>query len=166
MKNVIREKIKSTSTAIFVGLLALAGIFLVGTAISVKTIYNRYLEMISGTYASLDFQADVIGTVRICCLNALLIVTAFIFRKISINETPFLKEVPKRLKVVSLLLFLSIAVPQWLGYALYSISTGKVAFAVFENQTILAFIISSLIFCFAQIFDYGYMIQDENDEIL
>lgn len=166
MKHVIRQKIKSTSKAIYIALFALAGILLVGAVFSVSATPGRYLAMRLGTYTPLEFQLDIVAIGRLCCLVALLVVMAFIFRKISVNETPFLKTIPKRLKIVSLLVFVSIAVPQWLGYVFYSISTGEVSFSVFDNLTISAVIISGLVFCFAQIFDYGYMIQDENDEIL
>ncbi len=75
-------------------------------------------------------------------------------------------EVYKFIKTISFLTFFSIALPRWIGYIIYSSINHTLEFALLDNLLIIAFILSSIIFSVAQIFEYGTMLQNENDEIL
>lgn len=158
-----KEKIKSTSMTIFVVLLVMAGF------LTISALYNTWemLDSSPGMSIAPDSEFTLARTLMSpYCFAVLGVFTAFIFKSISAHETPFTKDVPQRIKIAAVLLFLSIALPQWLGYLLHSAATGIFSFTLFDETVILALVLSAIVFCLAQIFEYGFMVQDENYEIL
>ena len=57
-------------------------------------------------------------------------------------------------------------VPQWIGYAVISGATGTISFVIFDENSIMALALAFVVFCLGQIFEYGYLVQDENYEIV
>ena len=97
---------------------------------------------------------------------SLLAYVALIFRRIARAETPFVKELPRKIKTAAAMLFLAVALPRWIGYALLSFATGSASFAIFDEVNLPALIAAAMMFSLGQVFEYGYLVQDENYEII
>jgi len=158
----VRGKIKTSCNIIFVGLLAVAACMVLGV------IYNSgpLLGLGEGYMTFENPYGWLISIVRPILHALLFVYTAFMFRTISTNETPFTENIPRKMKIVALLLFLSFALPAWMQDILSSISTGVFGFTFIGNIQIVALVVSGFVFIMAQIFKYGFLLQDENYEIL
>lgn len=156
-----KDKIRSLSSALFFALLIIAGFMVVASTHHV--FLSLSLFGLSG--APLDITGWAI-LAQSYLLSALLVHMAFIFKKISKTETPFTKAIPRRMKIAALGLFLALAVPHWVGYLVFSMSTGTFRFVLFGESEIFALAMAAIVYCMAQIFDYGFMLQDESYEIL
>ena len=58
------------------------------------------------------------------------------------------------------------AVPKWLYWAVVSIQTGTLSGALVDESVMFAFMLAAIVFCLGQIIEYGYLVQDENFEII
>lgn len=156
-----KDKIRSLSSVLFFALLAI-GVLVMGAST-----YHIFLSLgLLSPNSNAAGDVDWTGFLQSSFLSALLVYTAFIFRKVSKTETPFTKDIPHRLKIAALGLFLALAVPQWLGYLISSISTGIFQFVLFSESEIFALAMAAVVYCMAQIYEYGFMLQDESYEIL
>lgn len=162
----VKSKIHSNSTTIYITLLLLTFLIAISSVFKTRDLFLQNIERNGSIMSSLESLSAVIQVIQQYCFLPLLVFIALTFRKISVNETPFFSSLPTHLKIISILVFFSIAIPQWIGYIIYSIINNVFEFALFDNLVVTAFIISSIIFCIAQIFEYGTMLQNENDEIL
>ncbi|WP_102379812.1 hypothetical protein [Raoultibacter timonensis] len=157
----VRARIERTSTAIAVVLLCIA-------AICICAVLWGAWNWIGGKQ-TLDIHAQVnagVWLLRYTLISALLVYAALIFFRIGSEETPFFKELPRRIKIAAVLLFVALTVPQWIGYAVISGATGTVSFVIFDENSIVALALAFVVFCLGQIFEYGYLVQDENYEII
>lgn len=106
------------------------------------------------------------GLISQFLLVTLLAYTGYLFWRISVEETPFFKDLPRKIKAGAVLLFLVLTVPKWLAYALISFQTGEPAFTIIDESVIFAFMLSAIVFSLGSIIEYGFLVQDENYEIL
>ena len=60
----------------------------------------------------------------------------------------------------------TLAVPKWLYWAVVSIQTGTLSGALVDESVMFAFMLAAIVFCLGQIIEYGYLVQDENFEII
>ena len=95
---------------------------------------------------------------------AILIVTNRIFKDISREYTPFLPQNIRRMKKIALLLLLDSIISPPIDLAIRaSISASTSSLSGFSTEmTILAIVI----YCFALIFQYGVVLQQQSDETL
>ena len=159
----IREKIKTSSTAVFVLLLVVAGMLIAGSIASI--------EHHIAASASIDFTVRgslkpfVTFGIQIL-LAALLVYVAFIFRRIGKEETPFFPGLSRRVKLAAPFLFLAFALPRWVANAVISVSSGKLTGAVFDEISVILLAVAVIVFCIGHILEYGWRLQDENNEII
>ena len=99
-------------------------------------------------------------------LVALAVYVALVFLRINREETPFFANLPRKIKAVAVLLFATLAVPKWLYWAVGSIQTGTLSGALVDESVMFAFMLAAIVFCLGQIIEYGYLVQDENFEII
>ena len=145
----IRSKIKGTSQAAFVALLVLAATIAKAAA---KT-------------SSSDVGAFVLFGVQ-TALAAMLAYAALVFRRIGQEETPFFPALPRKVKLAAPFLFLAVAVPRWIGYAVLGAATGRVVGTLFDETSIILLVLAIVVFCLGQILEYGWLLQDESYEII
>ena len=67
---------------------------------------------------------------------------------------------------MAVLLFATLAVPKWLYWAVVSIQTGTLSGALVDESVMFAFMLAAIVCCLGQIIEYGYLVQDENYEII
>lgn len=159
--NEVASRIKTNSLAIGVALILVAALLTVAT---LHAAWNW--PAASPTY---DLHRNINLGVQIGCqaLFALLFVhLALTFFRISSQETPFFRKLPRRIKIAAVLLLAAAQVPRWIGYAVLSIATGRPTGVLFDEFGILALALALILFCLGQIFEYGYLLQDENYEII
>lgn len=159
--NEVKARIERTSTAIAVILLCIA-------AICTCAVFWGGWNWIIGK-SGFDIRAQVnagVWLLRYALVSALLVYAALMFFRIGKEETPFFKELPGRIKIAAALLFVALVVPQWIGYAVISGATGTISFVIFDENSIMALALAFVVFCLGQIFEYGYLVQDENYEII
>ena len=149
-----RAKIKSTSMTAFVAILAIALLF------GIQTSINIFDWLTTGEALS---NPD---SVRDGLLVALAVYVALVFLRINREETPFFANLPRKIKAVAVLLFATLAVPKWLYWAVVSIQTGTLSGALVDESVMFAFMLAAIVFCLGQIIEYGYLVQDENFEII
>ena len=151
-----RAKIKSTSMTAFVAILAIALLF------GIQTSINIFDWLTTGEALS---NPD---SVRLGdgLLVALAVYVALVFLRINREETPFFANLPRKIKAVAVLLFATLAVPKWLYWAVGSIQTGTLSGALVDESVMFAFMLAAIVFCLGQIIEYGYLVQDENFEII
>lgn len=162
----IQLKIQSNSKNIYLLLLLLTFFIAFSSVLKTYDIVMQNFQCDTPFLASPDSLSDFIHLLQQYFLLPLLLFIALTFHKISISETPFFHTLCNRLKTISFLTFFSIALPRWIGYIIYSSINHTLEFALLDNLLIIAFILSSIIFSVAQIFEYGTLLQNENDEIL
>lgn len=157
--NKTKTRIKAMSTAIVCVLVFIAALS------AISSIWAVWGWAANGLALDIRINAGV-WIMRQILLTVLLVYAAFIFHRIGKEETPFFKKLPRRIKIAAVLLFVALVVPQWIGYAALSISTGTFSFVVFDENSIMALALAFVVFCLGQIFEYGYLVQDENYEII
>lgn len=108
----------------------------------------------------------VCGVLILALFLAIFIIAESIFRLIQKSESPFIPEVPKRMKLIAVLLLLAQIVPRFLGYFIRFADTGRVSVTIIDEGTFVMIIIAMIIYCFAAVFDYGCVLQRESDETL
>lgn len=158
MKN-STSRLKSLSAKVCAILLVLAAFFII-IAIT---------EIAGGVPAGANEKELATTVSRVILMfmwAATLAFMATIFNKISKSETPFFAGIGKRMKLAALFVFASVELPQWAGYTIISIKSGRLIFTVINEASFVALIVALVIYCFALVFDYGVKIQDENYEIL
>ena len=157
----VKEKIKRFSKTVSIALLAGAGLMTFAMflyLIQHRGFYAQVFEL-GDTQAMFRHSIWIIGRIG---LILLLVYGASVFRAIEANENPFVAAIPRRMKKAAVFLFFTVAIPQWM----YTLLDNSAKFALFDQTTGLVLILSVTICCFAQFYEYGYLLQDENDEIL
>ena len=150
-----RAKIKSTSMTAFVAILAIALLF------GIQTSINIFDWLTTGeALSNPDSVRHGMG------LLGLAVYVALVFLRINREETPFFANLPRKIKAVAVLLFATLAVPKWLYWAVVSIQTGTLSGALVDESVMFAFMLAAIVFCLGQIIEYGYLVQDENFEII
>ena len=115
--------------------------------------------------SSSDVGAFVLFGVQ-TALAAMLAYAALVFRRIGQEETPFFPALPRKVKLAAPFLFLAVAVPRWIGYAVLGAATGRVVGTLFDETSIILLVLAIVVFCLGQILEYGWLLQDESYEII
>lgn len=89
-----------------------------------------------------------------------------LFVTIRKQGTPFVTSVPRRMKLIAILVFLFTAAPNWVYYILRGVHEGGASFAIIENEGIIGLIFAAVLYALAMIFQYGCQLQQESDETL
>lgn len=156
-----RAKIKATSMTAFVAILFIALMFGIQTSILIVDWLTT-----GGPLSNPDSARRGMGLFRDALLIALAVYVAFVFLRINREETPFFAALPRRIKAAAVLLFAALTVPKWLYWAIFSIQTGTPSGALVDESVMFAFMLAAIVFCLGQILEYGYLVQDENFEII
>lgn len=156
-----RAKIKATSMTAFVAILLIALMFGIQTSILIVDWLTT-----GGALSNPDSARRGMGLFRDALLIALAVYVAFVFLRINREETPFFAALPRRIKAAAVLLFAALTVPKWLYWAIFSIQTGTPSGALVDESVMFAFMLAAIVFCLGQILEYGYLVQDENFEII
>ncbi|WP_161961267.1 DUF2975 domain-containing protein [Eggerthella sinensis] len=159
----IREKIKTSSTAVFVLLLLIAGVLVAVSLLNIGRIVTESVDIDHTVNGGLR-PYTVLGMQIL--LAALLVYVAFIFRRIGKEETPFFPGLSRRVKLAAPFLFLVFALPRWVANAVISVSSGKLTGAVFDEISVILLAVAVIVFCIGHILEYGWRLQDENNEII
>ncbi len=93
---------------------------------------------------------------------AVMLMAVYIFYHIRKAGTPFLNVVVKNMKRTALLVALMIRAPHWV----HDIVRYDGGFTILEPNTFFAVLCGGIVFCFALVFEYGCVLQTENDETL
>ncbi|WP_139650636.1 hypothetical protein [Raoultibacter phocaeensis] len=157
--NEVKGRIKALSTAIVV---ILTFVVLVSSLSVLYGIGGLATEAL--TFNELLNRG--VWLLRQALITILLAYMAFVFFRIRREETPFFKQLPREIKTASVLLFAAFVLPQWVGYAIRSFATGTVSFVILDENGILALGLAFTVYCFGQIFQYGLLVQNENNEIV
>lgn len=157
--NEVKGRIKALSTAIVV---ILAFIVVVS---SLSVLYG-IKGLTAETLAFSELHNQGVWLMRQALITILLAYLAFVFLRIRREETPFFKQLPREIKIASVLIFAAFVLPQWVGYAIKSFVTGTYSFVVLDETGILALGLAFTVYCFGQIFQYGLLVQNENNEIV
>lgn len=56
--------------------------------------------------------------------------------------------------------------PRWIGSVLASVAYGTVAFTALDEVSVMGLLMASVIFCLGHLFEYGYRLQVDHDEIV
>ena len=76
---------------------------------------------------------------------------ALVFRRIGQEETPFFPALPRKVKLAAPFLFLAVAVPRWIGYAVLGAATGRVVGTLFDETSIILLApVAIVAFCLGQ----------------
>lgn len=159
--NEVGNHIKTNSLAIGIVLIFVAALLVTATAWAVWSW--------PAAWPTYDLHRNIEAGVQIGCqaLFALFFVhLALTFFRISSQEAPFFKKLPRQIKIAAVLLFAAAQVPRWIGYAVLSAASGRLTGTLFDEFGILALAFSLILLCLGQIFEYGYLLQDENYEII
>lgn len=146
-------KIQENSTGMtvlmaIIGMLCLGAVILgVGDSFYHSTFAEKKEEMA---------QLLSTGTIFAACA----FIASYIFRGISRTGIPFTESAVKAMKLIAEVLFAGSFLPN----VLLSLFSGKYATLHGSFIEIAMLIPSILIFCFAQFFSYGAMLQKESDE--
>lgn len=157
----MRAKIKATSMTAFVAILFIALMFGIRTSILIVDWLTT-----GGALSNPDSARCGMGLLRDGFLVALGMYVAFVFLRINREETPFFAALPRKIKASAVLLFAALTVPKWLYWAVVSIQTGMLSGALVDESVMFAFMLAAVVFCLGQILEYGYLVQDENFEII
>lgn len=157
----MRAKIKATSMTAFVAILFIALMFGIRTSILIVDWLTT-----GGALSNPDSARCGMGLLRDGFLIALGMYVAFVFLRINREETPFFAALPRKIKASAVLLFAALTVPKWLYWAIVSIQTGMLSGALVDESVMFAFMLAAVVFCLGQILEYGYLVQDENFEII
>lgn len=89
-----------------------------------------------------------------------------IFRAIAKNKTPFLPNVSKNIKIIGGLIMFSNAIARWTAGIILSMVNGNVEFTIIDTPILLGILLGLIFACLGSIFDYGYILQKQDDETL
>lgn len=157
-----REKIQTSSTCISVAL------FLLSLAFGIATIVMAYgwLASPEGAFSSKETLHAGALALQQLLFTVLIVHVARIFCRISREETPFFEELPRKIKIAAALLFFAFAIPQWVFWASLCLTGGPTGFMLLNEVSGSALLVAAVVFCLGQILEYGYLVQDENYEII
>lgn len=155
-----RAKIKSTSMTAFVAILAIALLF------GIQTSINIFDWLTTGeALSNPDSVRHGMGLLGDGLLVALAVYVALVFLRINREETPFFANLPRKTK-------------RWpcsfsrrsrcrSGCTGQSSAPNRNAVrALVDESVMFAFMLAAIVFCLGQIIEYGYLVQDENFEII
>lgn len=155
----IKAKIQSTSKMILIGISILTVLF------SIVIIYEFIIDLTTILNTGHGYT-KLLNLISPCCYLVILIFTAQTFYKIRKSQTPFQSFLPKRLKILAVLVFIALIISKYIHYLLLSLAKGKFLFSILDETDLQALILAGIIYCLAWIFQYGCMLQEENDGIL
>lgn len=163
--NDIKSKVKTSANVIAIVLQIVAVIIFVLSITVGVTFFQMLSDPIpfAANKPAHNFAVAFASYLLTCVLCLFL---SFMFRRVAKEQTPFFKELPLMIKVSGLLLFLTLALPRWMAYALVSVAHGAVNFAVFDEVSTMGLLMASVIFCLGHLFEYGYRLQVDHDEIV
>lgn len=156
-----RSKIQTSSVTAFVAILAVSAFLGLATATSIAEWWTT-----GGALSSPESVHRGADLVQQGLIAAVLAYVGVIFLRISREDTPFFKALPRMIKLAAVLLFLAIAVPEWASFPLAGLVGGSPSRVFVDQWIALAFVLAAVVFCLARIFEYGYLVQDENFEII
>lgn len=110
--------------------------------------------------------APVREVVSLAILLAMLGLALSLFISIRRQGTPFLPAIPRRMKWLAVLVFALSEAPNWAGYLLEGVLHGRAAFAVISNSGFVGLVMAAVMYALAVMFQYGCLLQQENDETL
>ena len=160
----VKQKIRHSSMAIFVGLLGICSLLGISQLYNLGAWLTDYV--FTGSLANglaLDKAVKSLGQL---VLLVFLLYISFIFRRIGEEETPFFPALPRKLKVAAILLFFAMTLPRWIGDAVHCFTTQTLVFTLVDESTIFALLLAAILFCFGRMLEYGYLIQNDNDAIV
>lgn len=163
--NDIKSKVKVSSHITATILLILALIMFILTFSMGTILWQQFTDPFPflANRLALNITVQFASTLLSC---ALCLYLAFMFFRIGKKRTPFFKELPLMIKILALATLLTFALPRWIGYALLSAARGITDFAVFDEVSITGLILAVVIFCLGHLFEYGYRLQVDHDEIV
>jgi len=163
MKSKTILQIHSASTAIMAGL-SLLFLITCGDLI-VSLFFNADLFTIGYTADTAANIGKLVNrSLYYLFILAILAATFMMFRSIRRENTPFLPDVPKYIKIIGGLVMFASPVSRWIG--------DIVAFFVLESivivndSDIIGIFIGGIFACLAIIFEYGSILQTQDDETL
>lgn len=112
-------------------------------------------------------MTSLFSFVALAVFSAVTALSALIFRSIEDNQSPFVAGIPKKMKIISILILLVYYLSYFFSFAAIVITRlplAKVNISV--APALIGVILSAVFYCFAMIFDYGLMLSEETEGLL
>ncbi|MGL6198158.1 MAG: hypothetical protein ACRC3H_04405 [Lachnospiraceae bacterium] len=91
-----------------------------------------------------------------------------IFRNIAQNKTPFLPVVARNIKIIGGLIMFSNALATWIseGILFFSGGADEYGMTILDESIAMGLVLGLVFFCLGAAFDYGCVLQQQDDELL
>lgn len=159
MKMSAKHEIETTSTALQV----ILGITSVITIIAEIFLIR---ELVNAFEGNAILATQIKQVIYYLFFIAIQIVAFLIFRIISKNKTPFLPQVSRNIKIIGGLIMFSSAIAQWTAGIISSIISKHIQCTIIDESILLGLLMGLIFACLGSIFDYGCILQKQDDETL
>ncbi|NLF80667.1 MAG: hypothetical protein GX572_05700, partial [Clostridia bacterium] len=168
-----RQKIRITSYIAFVAIAMAILNVLIMTIWETRDFFVARQALGAAFWQSAESSVGASNLLMWYLVLAALIILAGIFTAILENETPFTPKVPRRMKLAAILLFGGCEISLWIVWIIFKLMQQNALETQAAEQLmrtmsgrIVGDVLAVVLFCLAYIFEHGFKLQQENDEIL
>ncbi|WP_373844671.1 hypothetical protein [Clostridium sp.] len=159
MKMSTKHEIETTSIALQVILCITSAFTIIAEIFSIRELINAFED-------NVILVTQIKQVIYYLFFIAIQIVAFLIFRTISKNKTPFLIQISRNIKIIGGLIMFSGAIAQWTADIISSITSKHVQFTIIDESILLGLLLGLIFACLGSIFDYGCILQKQDDETL
>ena len=158
MNKTIKEKIEKSAVATAGIALIVAVVFACTGIAALIGVFKFDIITSAADYAGIAAESIMLMIIAIICFN--------MFRRISKCGTPFSEYNVKSLRVIALITIAKTIVTPAVVVITLSILSGRLMVEGFTFDMTASLVVGGLLMVLANIFNYGYMLQQESDETL
>lgn len=167
MQGIIKNKSSNICVTlkifIIVLIIASVNVFIKALRLATNSTINKSLVELEKTdffFCLRNFTVNVLLVIILIALHS-------IFTEIQNNHSPFIENVSKRLRIIAVIVFLFGELPrQVIFVAKFVYVRNFYNFVIFDETAIIFLLFAFIVYLFSLIFEYGCMLQRENDQTL
>ncbi|APM37436.1 hypothetical protein [Clostridium kluyveri] len=154
-----KHEIETTSVALQIILAITSILTIIAEIFSIR-------ELINAVEGNAILTTQIKQVIYYVFFIAIQLVAFLIFHAISKNKTPFLPEVSRNIKIIGGLIMFSNAIAQWTASIISSIMSNHIKITIIDESVLLGLLLGLIFACLGAIFDYGCVLQKQDDETL
>ena len=131
----------------------IAGVFIIKDLVTAKGDNILLMENIEGIISYVFYLAIQIFAV-------------LIFRSIQKYKTPFISAVSRNIKIIGILVMFAKPISLWAAGLIAAIGQDGFAFTFVNSSVLFGILLGLIVACIGAIFDYGCVLQKQDDETL
>ena len=160
MKSQPKHEIETISKALKI-------IFLITMIATITAMFFSIRDLTTISIHDASFSEEIGRNIKYVFYFVIQIFAFLTFSSIAENNTPFLPTTSRNIKIIGGLIMFSSPIAKWVpGIVLMINNSSNVTVTIVDSEIIFAILLGLVVACIGAIFDYGCILQKQDDETL